>query len=113
MQTIQGVINDVSQGEFDFIVDSNQVGETAKQMQRAEILDLLQIMPHELVPWDKLLKLFDFADVDEWVQYVGAMMGQAQAAAQQHAKLDIAGKTAQTVQAMDNAAKIPQPQEAT
>jgi len=75
MQTLQGVQNDVSQGEYDFVVDTNSLGESAKQVKFAEAMEFAKLLPPELVKWDSLFRLWDSPISEEMAQFAGAVMG--------------------------------------
>jgi len=47
-QTLDGVLNDVTEGEYDFKADPTQLGQTAKQMNFLVKTDLMDKMPGEL-----------------------------------------------------------------
>ena len=86
--TLQGVINDVSQGEYDFTASTVELGETARQVKFAEAMDFVKTIPPQLVKWDELFKLWDSPVADVMGQFAAQMLGiglqqQAQGAMQQ------------------------------
>lgn len=109
--TVEGVINDVTQGEFDFEADAMQLGETAKQVKFAEAMEFIRLIPPELVKWDVLFDLWDSPVADEMKQFAQAMMGVAlqaqqmqQQQQQQQAQLQNVTGAAQAVSALEGAA---------
>jgi hypothetical protein len=116
MPTLQGVLNDVSQGEFDFEPDTLQLGETAKQVKFAEAMEFVRAVPAELIKWDELFKLWDSPVADVMGQFAAQMMGimqqaqqaQAQQAQDQAAIQQMTG-AAGAVQAVETAAQGPAP----
>lgn len=84
--TLEGVINDVTQGEFDFEADALQLGETAKQVKFAEAMEFIRSIPAELVKWDTLFQLWDSPVSEEMAEFARAMMGMALQAQQQQAQ---------------------------
>ena len=73
--TLQGVINDVTQGEFDFETDTVQLGETARQVKFAEAMEFVKTVPPELVKWDELFKLWDSPVSEIMGQWAAQMLG--------------------------------------
>lgn len=111
--TLQGVINDVTEGEFDFTADTVQLGETAKQVKFAEALAFIKSVPPELVKWDELFELWDSPVADVMREYAAQMMGialqaQQQAAMQQAqaAQLQNVQGAAGAISALDQAAGV-------
>lgn len=82
MPTLEGVQNDMSQGEFDFEADTLTLGETAKQVKFAEAMEFVRTVPPELVKWDELFKLWDSPVADVMSQFAAQMMGIALASQQ-------------------------------
>ena len=112
-ETLAGVMNDVSQGEYDFVVDESQLGETAKQMQLATMMEVIHTVPPEYVKWSVVFKYIDFADSAEMSQYAEQVdqiktgMAANNAALQQKmGELGVAGKTAQLAGQADQAATV-------
>jgi hypothetical protein len=75
MPTIQGVMNDVSQGEYDFRPDKTQLGETAKQMKFMEAMEFVMVMPPEMVYWPLLFELWDSPVSKKMKQFAEMRMG--------------------------------------
>jgi hypothetical protein len=93
--TLQGVMNDVKQGEYDFKVDMTQLGPTAKRMKFAESVEIMNQLPPELKPYHLFIKSWDSPDAGDWAKYVEGKMGmQQQVQAQQQ-------QEAQTMQTME------------
>lgn len=109
--TLMGVINDVTQGEFDFEADTVQLGETARQVKFAEAMEFIRLMPPQLVKWDTLFKLWESPVSDEMAQWAAQMMGIAlqqqqmaqEQALQQNQLANVKGG-AEAASALDNAA---------
>ena len=111
VQTVMGVLNDVKEGEYDFVVDTTQIGQTAKDLQLSLVTNMLQVIPPDLVNWSKVIKMLDLADADEMAAYAQQMMDmkmqgaqQAMAMKAQQDKLALMAQTASTMGAMDQAA---------
>jgi len=109
--TIEGKLNDLSAGEYDFQADTVQLGETAKQVKFAEALAFIRSIPPELVKWDEIFQLWDSPVSEVMGQFAAQMMGialQAQQAqqemAQQKAQIDQVGAGAQAVGALEQVA---------
>lgn len=109
--TLQGVINDVTQGEFDFEADTVQLGETARQIKFAEAMEFVKTMPPQLVKWDVLFKLWDSPVSEEMAAFAAQMMGIALQAQQaqiqqqaQQAQLQNVQGAASAAGALDSAA---------
>jgi hypothetical protein len=91
--TVDGVHNDISQGEFDWIADTTKVGETTRQMKFAEMLEITKVIasidPVYCRP-DLIVKLWDSPVAEEWAKSAAqlfaakmAIMGAQVAQAQQ------------------------------
>ena len=92
--TMQGMMNDLSQGEYDFKPDFSQLGETARQMKFIEAMEFIKTVPQDLVLWPELFKLWDNPASEKMAQYAEQMMGQALQAKQQQLQLQqAAGET--------------------
>lgn len=89
--TVNGMMNDIRSGEYDYKPDMTQMGSTARQMKFYETLDFIKILPQELVDWTKLFELWDSPVARDMKMFAAQVMGktmeqqQAQAAAQQQA----------------------------
>jgi hypothetical protein len=57
--TLDGVLNDVREGQYDFTPDTAQIGETQKQMKFYEAMEFVKTVPPELVQWAELFNLWD------------------------------------------------------
>ncbi len=93
--TLEGVLNDVKQGEYDFLVDSTHLGPTQKMIQRAEAMQFIKSVPPNLILWPELFKLWDSPVAPKMAGYAQKMMQmslQANTAAQE--KGDAAGDIA-------------------
>lgn len=107
MPTLQGVDNDVTEGEFDWEADVAQLGETAKQVKLMEMLAIIKMVPPELTKWDEVFKLMDSPAAKPMAEFASTMMGIALQAQQQQAKLANATAGAQAVSALNGAAADP------
>lgn len=76
MPTIQGVLNDVTQGEYDFIVDAAEIGRTARQMKFIEAMEFVKTVPPELVLWPELFALWDSPVAGKMKAFAEQQMGQ-------------------------------------
>ena len=108
--TINGVQNDVSEGEYDFAVDTEALGETAKQVKFAEALAFIRTLPPQLVKWDELFKLWDSPVAEPMRQFASAMLQvtvgnqlQQMQAQQQQAQLTAVQQGAATVGSLEQA----------
>jgi len=85
--SLQGVINDMTTGEFDYEPDMSKIGQTARQLQLLEAIEFVNVMPPELVYWPKLFELWDSpiaADMGRFAEMqMGTMLLQQQVAARQ------------------------------
>lgn len=100
-QTVMGVKNDLSQGKYDFLPDTESIGKTAKQQKFLETMELVKITPPELVLWPKLFELHDSPAAKDMAEFASRQMGAmlereaAQAAiAGANARVDLANKAA-------------------
>jgi hypothetical protein len=75
MPTMQGIMNDLKQSDYDFRVDLTQTGQTAKRLKFIETMELAKHMPPELVYWPKLFELHDSPVSKDMQQYAEHMMG--------------------------------------
>jgi len=73
--TLQGVMNDLSLGEYDIEIDETQYSVTAKQDAFAQGLAMAKMMPPDLVPWHILVKNSDLPDKHEWIKYIQTKLG--------------------------------------
>lgn len=94
--TLDGVLNDVTQGQYDFRVDMTQLGPTAKRLKFAEAVEVMNTLPPELKPYHLFVRQWDSPDAAEWAKYVEERMGIAaqtasmeQAAAAEKLKNDV------------------------
>ena len=62
--TVQGYLNDLSEGEFDFKVDQTQIGQTAKNAQFAQDLDLIKLAQQVDVDYAKIMFPFVLKESD-------------------------------------------------
>lgn len=106
--TLEGIVNDVGQGEFDFRPDLTQLGETARQMNRVEMLELLRIVPPQLVNWSLVFMMMDNPDAEEFAKFASKMLGLALESQEQqqrlqtaHGELSLVSQGAQAAQAND------------
>ena len=109
-QTIDGVQNDITQGEFDFEVDTSQLGETSKQIKFREAIEFVSLIAQyvpEGIKWDELFKLWDSpvaAPMGEYLkQIMAAKLGMAveqMEAARTQQSLDTAQAGISTTQGM-------------
>jgi hypothetical protein len=76
--TLQGVINDVKQGVYDFKVDMTQLGPTAKMAKFREQGEVIKILPEQMRPYHLWLKGWDNPNAKEWAQFVEERMGTMQ-----------------------------------
>lgn len=75
--TLQGIVNDVRQGEYDFRPDFTQLGETARQTKFAEALAFIKTVPPQLVDWGALFELWDSPIAEKMAQFAKQMQGAA------------------------------------
>lgn len=94
MPTLEGVQNDITQGEFDFKVDPTVLGETMKQIKFAEAMGFVQVLAQLNPAIVNPIPLFDLwespisGEMKEYAQQVLAMQtGMQQAQAQQQAQM--------------------------
>ena len=80
--TMDKLINDVRQGEYDFKADFTQLGETARQVKFAEAMGFVKAIPPELIKWGELFKLWDSPVSEAMGQFAEQQQGQAVAAQQ-------------------------------
>lgn len=107
-QTLNGVVNDVTEGEFDFEADTIQLGETAKQVKFAEAMNFVKTIPPQLVKWDELFQLWDSPVAKEMGAFAKQMLQislqgqqmqmQAQAAQMQAQTMQSGAQTAQALE---------------
>jgi hypothetical protein len=112
--TLNGVLNDMTQGEYDFKADTVQLGETAKQVKFAEALSFIRTIPPQLVKWDEIFKLWDSPVAETMGAFAAQVMGvalqaqQAQAIQQQQQSqlqnLQGAAGAAQALEGVNSAA---------
>jgi hypothetical protein len=76
--TVEGIMNDITAGEYDFKPDFAQLGQTAKQMKFYEALEFVKTVPPELVDWTLLFELWDSPVAKRMKSYAERMMGQQQ-----------------------------------
>ena len=95
MKTLNGVLNDVKQGEYDFVVDTTQLGPTAKMMKFAEATEVINTLPEQLRPYPLWLKQWDNPLSDEWVKFVEQRMGMMEMKQQEQELLAQAGQVAE------------------
>lgn len=88
--TLDGVLNDVTQGEYDFLVDLSQMGSTTKQLKFLEAMEFAKAMPAELVPWQYLAELWDSPIASKVAKYIEQRMGVVQGSQEQQMKLQAA-----------------------
>ena len=69
-QTLDGVMNDLSQGEYDFRPDPRQLGATMKQLKWIEGMELAKVVPPDLMPWHMLIELWDMPTAKKIAEYV-------------------------------------------
>jgi hypothetical protein len=98
--TLDGVLNDVSQGEYDFRPDQTQLGQTAKQMKYVEMLELFKVIPPQFAPYDLLAEAWDSPYSKKVVAYIRQQMGMAQ---QLQAQKAAAEKAKMTMEIADQA----------
>jgi hypothetical protein len=80
------VLNDVTQGEYDFKADFTQLGETARQIKFAEAMGFIKSLPPELVKWGEIFKLWDSPVAEAMGAFADQQQGAAVAAQQQQLK---------------------------
>jgi hypothetical protein len=105
MPTILGVMNDVSQGEYDFKPDQTQIGATAKQMKFVEAMEFVKTVPPQLVDWTQLFDLWDSPVSKKMKQFAQQMMGQMVQQQQIEAAANLAGSV-QTSLGVPDARKL-------
>lgn len=77
MRTLEGVHNDITQGQYDFIVDTKQLGETSKQIKFAEAMEFVGVIAQyfpEGIDWPKLFELWDSPVSEEMGEFAKYMM---------------------------------------
>ncbi len=101
-QTLDGVLNDVSQGEYDFRPDMTQLGQTAKQLKHIEMMNMFKIIPPELLDFAMLAEAWDSPYGKKMAAYIRKKMGemdqqraQEQAAAKAKTQMEIADQAMQ------------------
>ena len=93
-QTLDGVLNDVTQGEYDFQPDLTQLGATAKQAKFAQTLDVINMLPPEMkmVMIPRWIKYSDLPEAQEMAAEMSAIAKQVMGIDQQNKALNIIGK---------------------
>ncbi len=84
--TLDGVLNDVREGQYDFTTDTAQIGQTQKQMKFYEAMEFVKTVPPEFVQWSELFNLWDSPVSKKMGAFASAIMkmkmGQMSAQAQ-------------------------------
>jgi hypothetical protein len=93
-QTLDGVLNDITQGEYDFQPDLTQLGATAKQAKFAQTLDVINMLPPEMkmVMIPRWIKYSDLPEAQEMAAEMSAIAKQVMGIDQQNKALNIIGK---------------------
>lgn len=75
-ETLHGILNDVTTGEYDIEIDATRPSATAKQLAFYELADLMKTMPPEtqILLLDKLLQSSDIADSNILVKRIQAII---------------------------------------
>jgi hypothetical protein len=84
--TIDKVMNDVTEGEYDFKADFTQLGETARQIKFAEAMGFIKSIPPQLVKWGELFKLWDSPVAEAMGAFADQQQGAEVQAQQQQLK---------------------------
>lgn len=87
--TLDRVLNDVRQGEFDFRPDQTQLGETAKQLKFLEAMEMVRLMPpdYQMAAWPMVVRLWDSPVADELHGLLKQLMTSNMSAQEQQRKL--------------------------
>jgi len=95
-KTLDGVMNDVREGEYDFIIDTTKLGQSQKELLAQKLIGVAQMIPPELqlIFWSKALPVvFDTPEGEEVGEIAAKMlnmkMGQE---VEQHKQQQEAGK---------------------
>ena len=75
MPSMMGVQNDITQGEYDFVVDTAKLGSTAKQAQFQEMLELMKVIPPQLMYWPEVFELWDSPSAQKFKKYAEMVLG--------------------------------------
>lgn len=94
MQTIDGVLNDVSEGEYDFKADLTQLGQTAKQAKFQADIQLMQTLPPEyaLAIAPIIVRGADNVDAKELSARMEEVYNRMNGIQDQNAQTDLLGK---------------------
>ena len=86
-KTVDGVKNDLSQGDYDFRADVSSMGKTAKQMKFLEGMELAKNLAdtgfQQLILWPDLIGSWDSPMAKKWQEYAAQQMGMQEQAKQQ------------------------------
>jgi len=58
-RTLDGVLNDVRQGEYDFTPDTMQLDQTMRMIKFEEMMQFVKMVPAEFVNWPETFRLWD------------------------------------------------------
>jgi hypothetical protein len=72
---VQGVHNDITEGEYDFRPDIAQATATMKQLKFIEALEFIKVIPSQLVYYPELFSLWDSPAAGRMKQYCEEKMG--------------------------------------
>lgn len=94
MKTMEGVLNDVTQGEYDFRPDLTQLGTTAKQAKFQMDMEVFKAMPQEyqFVIAPVILKNYDSPDAKEMMARMEKVLEMKMGLQQQDAQMELLAK---------------------
>lgn len=67
---IDGVLNDVTTGDYDVEIDETQPSTVARRLNYVMALELTRQMPPEVIRWDLIVKSSDFSFKTEWTNSI-------------------------------------------
>lgn len=108
--TMEGIQNDITQGEYDFRVDVAALGQTEKKLNSMIALELAQAMPPEfsMGGWADIVRMQDIPGAKEWAAFID---GQVQMMLQQQQMQQQVGQVQTAIGIAGQVKQLKEPQE--